>query len=258
SPPDRELIYSYPELRNNPIKNMITRRGCKGFCSYCFNNKWNKLHKHQHPKGIVRLRDVNSVIDEMLDLKQNWQPLKMIHIMDDDFVDSIDWLKEFLPLYKTKINLPFICNACPKHLTEEVAKSLSDAGCAVISFAIECANDNTRTKVLRRHSSDKQAVIMALNNCKKYNIRTRLLNMIGLPVSNSLNDAYETLDFSIKHKPTNSRCAVFQCYKGTELFNISKKSGYISDNGLVDGFFGTSTLKIDNKKKIARLHKLWP
>lgn len=255
--PDRKLIYSYPDIKNNPIKNMITRRGCKFNCSYCFNNRWNKLHKGQC-KNIIRIRNVEDVINEALELKEKWQPLKMIHIMDDGFIKPIEWLKEFAILYKKKINLPFICNAHPNDITDEAAKILSSAGCAIISLALESANDENRKTILNR-VGNKEQVKQAIQICNNYNIRTRLQNIIGLPIENSLSDAFETLDFNIKCKPTSSWSALLQCYKGSQIYLKAKKDGFIPDDDSVDdGFFGVSTLNLKKKILIERLHKLWP
>lgn len=254
---DRELVYNEPSIRLNPIKNMITRRGCRFNCAYCFNHKWNALHKGQC-KNIIRLRSIENVINEALSLKEKWQPLKMIHIMDDGFVKPIEWLKEFAPIYKEKVNIPFICNVHPNDITEESADILAKAGCAVISLAIESASDENRKNILNRVGTKAQ-VKKAIQICNKYHIRTRLQNIIGLPVQDSLADAFETLDFNLECKPTTSWCAILQCYKGTKIYEKAKSDNYIPDDDSVDeGFFGISTLKIKNKKYIERLHKLWP
>jgi len=254
-PPDRYQIYQYPKMLANPIKNMITRRGCPFACSYCFNRTWNELHKNRNP--IIRLRNVKDVIDEALELKEKWQPLKMIHIMDDGFAKPIAWLREFAPLYREKVNVPFICNINPKDISEEVLELLVQANCAIISLALESANDENRTKILNR-TTDKETVKTAVQLCHKYKIRTRLQNIIGLPVKEPLKDALETLDYNIECNPTSSWCAILQCYKGTKIFDIAKETGYIPDDESVDeGFFGVSTLKIKDRKKIERLHKLW-
>ena len=256
--PDRALFYSYHDTRNNPIKNIMTRRGCKFGCTYCFNRDWNKLHQDQIKNNTIRVRKINSVINEIKLLRKNWQPLKTIHIMDDNFATPIEWLRKFAPKYKKEINIPFICNVNPQNLTDEVAQLLSLAGCDIVSLAIESANDNNRRKILNR-TGNKQLVIDAINRCNKYNIRTRLQNIIGLPVPESLEDAYETLDFNIEANPTSSWCAILQCYRGTKIYEIAESGGYLPKNGEVDeGFFGISTLKLKNKVLIERLHKLWP
>jgi radical SAM superfamily enzyme YgiQ (UPF0313 family) len=256
-PPDRELVYSYPELRQNPIKNMITRRGCRFGCTYCFNRTWNKIH-NTPAKDIVRVRNIEDVITEAMEIKENWQPVEMIHIMDDNFAQPIEWLKTFSTLWKKHVNLPFICNINPKDITEEVLQLLADADCHIITLSIEAANDQNRRNIFNR-TADKSTVTNAIQLCKKFNIRTRLNNIIGLPVPNSLKDAYETLDFNLACQPTTSWCALLQCYRGTKIFEIAQENGFAPDDGSVDeGFFGISTLKLQNKKYIERLHKLWP
>jgi radical SAM superfamily enzyme YgiQ (UPF0313 family) len=257
--PDRELVYSVsPDIAKNPMKNMITRRGCVGGCSYCMNRVWNKLHSGQFPKGIVRVRDVRNVIAEAVDLKTKWQPLKMINFVDDDFAKPIEWLREFAPLYRARVGVPFFASSRPEDLTEEAVKLLKEAGCEVVNMAIESANDDNRRSILLRRGT-KQAVRDAIALCKKYDIRTRLQNIIGLPIKDALGDAYETLDFNIAVNPTSSWCALLQAYKGTDIYEIALEGGYADEKGTVDeGFFNTSTLKIAHRRLIERLHKLWP
>lgn len=255
--PDRETVYSYPDMRNNPIKNMMTRRGCRFSCAYCFNSTWNIMHKGQC-KDTVRLRKVTDVIKEAVELKEKWQPLRMIHIMDDGFARPVRWLREFVEPYRRHVGIPFICNVHPRDITDETAGLLSEAGCAIISLAIESANDDNRKNILNRVGS-REDVREAIRICDRYGIRTRLQNIIGLPVDNPLKDAFETLDFNISCSPTSSWCAILQCYRGTSIYEIAEKKGYIPEDGSVDdGFFGVSTLKIRDRILIEKLHKLWP
>lgn len=257
SEPYRDIVYRFPDLFESPIKNMISRRGCRYSCSYCFNHQWNRLHKGQFPE-IVRHRDVGSVITEAEGIRRRW-PVELISFVDDNFVTSDEWLEEFAEQWPSRVGLPFFCSVRPDDLTERNALLLAKAGGAVVNMALECANDYHRVGVLKRICT-KGAVVRALNLVHGYGMRSRLQNMIGLPVSDPLADAYETLDFNIKHKSTNSWCAILQAYKGTSIHEYARRGGYISEKGepTDSGFFGRSALKIRQRVLIERLHKLWP
>ena len=256
--PNREVMYLFDDLRDNPIKNIITRRGCKYACSYCFNREWNKLYKGMLPRGVVRYRPVNSVIEEALEIKSRW-PVKMINFVDDNFVSSSDWLHEFADKWPGAVGLPFFCSVRPDDVTLLKMSLLKKAGCAIANMALESANAETRRSVLTR-TSDSKKVIVAIDLARDMGIRTRLQNIIGLPMENPLKDALETLDFNIKVRPTSSWCALMQTYKGTEIHRIAERGGYIDEsNDVTDQeFFGHSTLLIKDRRKIERLHKLWP
>ena len=254
---DRKLVYQYTDLRNNPIKNVITRRGCKFGCSYCYNRDWNKMFRAQLPKGVIRYRRPALVIMECMHIKHEW-PVEMFNFVDDNFASDVQWLHDFADSYKKQIGLPFFCSVRPEDASEEVISLIAHAGGWIVNLAIESANDENRRKVLTR-SGKKETVIEAIKRIHKHGMVTRLQNIIGLPVEDPLADAYETLDFNIKAKPTSSWCALLQCYKGTNVYKIAEEGGYLPEDGATDDqFFARSTLKIKDKLKVERLHKLWP
>lgn len=254
--PDRAQVYRFSDMLADPIKNIISRRGCKYGCAYCFERNWRNLHKGQG--WPIRVRDVKNVVEEAVQLKTYWQPLKMINFVDDNFADPVEWLREFSPLYKEKVGVPFFCSIRPEDFTEEVARLIAEAGGAVVDMAIETANDEHRHLVLAR-VGEKDTVRKAVGLCKKHGLRVRLQNIIGLPVPDPLADAFETLDFNISVNPTSSWCAILQAYKGTRIYDIAKRLQMAPEDGKVDeGFFGISTLLIKDRRLIERLHKLWP
>lgn len=255
--PERDEIYRYGDLRNNPIKNVISRRGCKYACAHCYEREWTRLHREQLPKGIVRYRDIDSVLDECQELSMNW-PVEMINFVDDNFASSLPWLESFAPEFKKRVGLPFFCSVRPENATEDVVRLIAEAGGRNVNMAIEAANDHNRRVILTRTGS-RDDVRKAIELVHKYGMVTRLQNMIGLPVPNSLADAIETLDFNCEVRPTTSWCAILQAYKGTKVYEIAKQGGYTPEDGATDeSFFGISTLKLRGRRKIERLHKLWP
>ena len=255
--PDRALVYQFPDLAANPIKNVISRRGCKYACAYCFNREWNRQHKDLLPPGVIRYRDPTSVVIECRQIKKQWF-VKLINFVDDDFASSMEWLQEFSYLYKKNVGLPFFCSVRPENFTHEVAALIAQAGGRNINTSMECANDHNRHVILKRVGS-KDAVIETIKTAHNHGMFTRLQNIIGLPVVDPLADAYETLRFNLKAKPTTSWCAILQAYPGSAIYDYAKRGGMAPEDGSTDkGFFGISTLKIKDKRKVERLHKWWP
>lgn len=256
--PDRSLAYQYPDMATDPIKNVITRRGCIHSCAYCFNHVWNRLHKGQLPKGVIRYRTPVSVVQECIDLKDHW-PVRMINFVDDNFVSSIPWLEKFAEDFPAHVSLPFFCSVRPDDVDEYKMQLIADAGGAVINLAIECANDETRHKVLCR-SGTKDAVLQTISLAHKHGMRTRMQNIIGLPVDDPLSDAYETLDFNIIAQPTTSWCALLQAYPGIKIYDIARENDCVDfsiSHATDSEFFNRSMLRIRDKSKIERLHKIW-
>jgi len=254
---DRQILYQFPDLAQNPIKNVMTRRGCANHCGYCYNGKWNILFKSQLPKKVVRHRDVDSVIEECLQIKTDWG-VKLFNFVDDNFASSTGWLEEFADKYPQRVGVPFFCSVRPENATEKTISAISKAGGRNVNMAIESANDDHRRNVLSRTGS-KDSVRRAIKLVHKYGMYSRLQNIIGLPVPDSLADAYETLKFNCEVKPTTSWCAILQAYPGTGVYDYAKEHGYTPDDDSTDeGFFGISTLKIRKRRLVERLHKLWP
>lgn len=256
--PDRSEMYKYADLRDNPIKNIITRRGCNFSCSYCFNREWNKLHKGQLPKGVIRYRTVDDVIEEALRLKSSY-PLELVNFVDDNFARNREWLVEFAEEWWKRVKLPFFCSVRPDDVTIEEVDLLASAGCKIANMAVEAANEENRLQILGR-TGDKERAVAAIEMFHFRGVRTRLQNIIGLPVPHPYADAVETLRFNLRARPTSSWCALLQAYRGTKVHEIASEGGYVDgENDMTDPeFFGHSTLKIRDKRKIERLHKLWP
>ena len=252
--PDRELIYQFPENHKNRIKNVMTSRGCPFKCNYCYNSLYQKLYGKDF---TIRYRSVDNVIKECLELKK--YPLEVIFFADDEFVANKQRFLEFALRYKEEVNVPYHCQIRIELLDEDRIKWLKDSGCISLTFAIESGNEKMRKEVLGRNISNKRI----LDGCillQKYNIKYRTENMIGLPFE-SFEEAWETLEFNIKCKPTIAWASIFQPYPKTGL------GEYCIEQGLFDGnvdsikstFFEDTPLNVhkDYRKKIVNLQRLF-
>lgn len=252
--PDRELIYSYPENRDNPIKNVMLSRGCPFSCSYCHNGIYKELYKGQK---TLRYRSVDNVIEECYQLKTNYPQTKFIFFQDDEFLANTKILNEFCIAYTRRIGLPLHCQVRAELMTDEKAYLLKNAGCVSITFAIESGNDNIRRNMLNRKVS-KEQILRCCGILKKYGLSYRTENMIGLP-GETLDEALETLDLNIKCSPDISWCSIFQPYPKTKLGDMCKEmllySGDIDEIG--NDFFGYSVLKRDTVREFNNLQKIW-
>lgn len=252
--PDKEIYYKYKFLRNIPTKRILVSRGCPYACSYCFNRLYSTMYKG---KGrFVRFRKPEKIIQEIKELKARY-PLKTISFSSDTFTLNHKWLFEFLDLYKKELKIPFICNSRPNEMTEEVAKKLSEAGCFYTSFGVEAGNERIRIEILKRNVTNQQ-IIDAAKYLRKYGIKYITFNMCGLPTE-TLKEAFETMELNAKIKSNISTPTVLQPIKGTEIYK------FVEDNDLfvpgfnpqhLGGHYGKSLLKLKDKKAIDNLHKL--
>jgi len=224
--PDRTLFYDNGESGDNPIKHFFVTRGCPFNCAYCFNEPFRKMYPGQK---YVRRRSVDSVLEEIIKVKEKW-PLKYIKFYDDIFVfKADDWLEEFVEKYTKRIGLPFFCLMRADLMTEEIADLLKKAGCKAISMSIETANPELREKVLKRKMSNEQ-IKKAYKLCGERGIAIQSNNILGLPTS-KIEDDIKTLDFNIECGPKQKVVVMGEFgtahpYPGTELGKFCEERGY--------------------------------
>jgi radical SAM superfamily enzyme YgiQ (UPF0313 family) len=251
--PDRELIYRFPKNRNNPLRNIITSRGCPFSCAHCYNSSYRALYPNQK---IVRTHSINRVIFECEEVKNKWDA-KFIFFIDDEFTMNDERLFEFADKYAKQIALPYHAQLRIELLTEKKAKILRDSGCVSLTFAIESGGERYRKEMLHRNMTNQQ-IIDGAKILHKYGIRFRTENMLGLPYE-SFPDALNTLNLNIKCRPELAWASLYQPYPGTLLGDICLKNGLLdgSINDIKPSFFEDSILLLPNKRKFVNLQRLF-
>jgi len=253
--PDRELFYRYPEFRDNPMKNVITCRDCPYSCSYCYNHAWKAAFKTQ--RHFLQKRSVENVIAEIREIKERY-PLKQVIFIDDNFLVKRDWIEEFCSRYGEDIGLPFLCCFSLNLLDEDLLVMLKKAGLVMVNFALESADPTVQKEVLNRGHVKNEQVVHAIRLLRKHGIKSRMQNMIGMPVPDPLRDAMNTLEFNRRHKVDDSWVSILQPYPNTKLAEYSLRHGYIhGEISCAPSFFDRSCLDIRDADKIDRLQKWW-
>ena len=249
--PDREFLYKYPENRNNPIKNVITSRGCRFSCPYCFNSIYRDFYKGQ---TWVRFRSPENVVKECLELKENY-PLKFIFFQDDEFLSNPK-LDELLDQYRHKVGIPFHCQIRIELLTKEKAIALKSAGCTGVTFAVECGDEWMRKNVLERNMTNDQ-ITKGAEILRSHRLKFRTENMLGLP-GESLYQMLATVGLNFRLRPTVAWASIFQPYPRLPLGEYAKKNGFWDGkNGYGETFFETTVLQTTIKKEIVNLQRLF-
>lgn len=253
---DRSAYYSeYRTLKDTPMKNFSSSRGCPFKCSFCANASLQRRYEGRGP--YIRRKTVSSFIDELEGVKNNYG-MKSIYIADDLFVFDKKWLREFSGLYKKKIDVPFLCTCRADMLDEETVRLLADAGCHTVSFGVESGNENIRTLILKKHISDKQFLVCA-GLLKDAGIRLQTSNMFCLP-EETVDDAIKTIDLNIKMKTSFTMASIFLPLPKTELADFCIKKGILkqgySFEDMPNSFITHSVLRLENKDTIERLQKV--
>ena len=266
--PDRGLYEE--ELRKYnmdlSIRNVIASRGCPFSCTFCQAASMRDLYKGKG--NYLRIRKADKVLEE-LELLKNTTETKSLYFVDDFFGFDFDWLKDFLPLYRQRVGLEFIClvraDVVSKH--KDYAKLLKDSGCKMVGFGIESGSDRLRNELLRKRVGNED-IISAASMLHDAGIKFRAFNIMGLP-GETLKDAYETVQLNIDIKTDYPWCSIYLPLKDTVLtdYALAQKElprDYFNGINRRSFFTGSSPLKTKDIKKIVNLQRffqtavLWP
>lgn len=266
--PDRKLYEAVSKKYNMDlsVRNVITSRGCPFSCAFCQAAAMREIYKGKG--NYLRVRSIGKVLEELRILKETTQA-QSLYFTDDIFGLDFKWLKDFLPLYKEEVGLEFSClvraDAVVKH--KNYAKLLKDSGCRMVAFGIESGSERLRNELLKKRINNED-ILLAASMLHDAGIRFRAFNILGLPTE-SLKEAYETVQLNIDVKTDYPWCAIYLPLKDTELTNYALNEkiltrDYFDRINKRSFFSGSSPLRTKDIKKIVNLQRffqtavLWP
>ena len=241
--PDRDIFDYEKYLQwNHGTATFISTRGCPFQCTYCINHFLMKKYKG---KGrYVRFRSVNNLFEEIKQvLKKHGEHVKNIEFYDDTFSLDKERVKEFCERYPKEIGIPFNLNVRVNAVDMEVFKHLKEAGCARVSIGIEAGDEKIRNSVLKRNMTDKQIVDTFLA-AKKVGLKTYSFNMVGIPYETK-ESIKKTIELNKKCKPDYVGVSIFNVFKGTEVYDLCEKKGWIRKS-YSSSYFRDSNVKHPN------------
>lgn len=255
--PDRDLYSHYSIFRSETTKMFLTTRGCPFSCAYCYNRKLKEIYMG---KGkYLRRRSIANVIEEIKQVRSTHR-LKNVYFIDDTFAFDKEWCKDFLKVYRNEIDLSFFCLGTADGLNDEsLVREFKESKCFGVYFGIESGNEELRTRLLNKKITNEQ-IIRAAQLLKKYGLKFRTYNMVGLP-GETLENVYETIELNIKIKTNFPFCSIFMPYWGTELFDYAIEKGLLSKDSSPDDFYtsyyGYSMLKQKDIDEMVNLQKFF-
>lgn len=221
--PDRNFIPNLDDLplpmhhllplhkyRSGAIKGtyqfIVTSRGCTAGCIYCI--------KHVSYQAGLRLRSPENIVAEIEMLVS--LGVKNIHMYADLFTANRDQVIGLCKLIvEKKLDITFTCNSRVDYVDEEMVGWMAKAGCTVISWGIESANEEVLKKARKGTTADRAR--QSLKWTRAAGIRNLGYFIIGLP-GETRESIQETIDFS-KELPLD--LAIFHIaapYPGTPFF----------------------------------------
>lgn len=253
---DREVYTRYPlyAVRGREIlfHNVVSAgRGCPKSCTFCFNKRYNKIYEGKGP--ILRRRSVAHLMKELKELKLK-AGVKFFTVDDDSFtMASRPWFNEFCTAYAKEIGLPFKINSTPGALTEDRVRGLKEAGCFAVKMGVESGNDAIRNIILRKNLRE-ETILEAARLLRKYGIRYQTFNIVGSP-GESLSMSLETYCLNRRIRPDFTWCSLLNPYPGTDIYDLCKKEGMISEEPS-SSFFTGLPVDLPHKKEMVNLQQL--
>jgi anaerobic magnesium-protoporphyrin IX monomethyl ester cyclase len=197
-----------------PFTFIVTSRGCPAGCKFCI--------KHVSYQYSVRLRSPENILAELQRLAE--LGLRNIHMYADLFTVNRDQVVGLCKLIiSSGLKVRWTCNSRVDYVDEEMLRLMGQAGCWLISWGIESANEHILKHA--RKGYRKEQAIQALKWARAAGIKNWGYFIIGLP-GETEESIQETIAYS-KQLPLD--IALFHIaapYPGTPFFYEVVEQGW--------------------------------
>jgi len=197
--------YRIPMVKG-PYTFIVTSRGCTAGCKYCI--------KHVSYQYSIRLRSPENIVKELWELNQ--LGIHTVHMYADLFTVNRDQVIGLCNLIiKEGLKVRWQCNSRVDYVDEEMLQLMGKAGCWMIAWGIESANEQILKKAAKGYRLEQAP--RALQWAKKAGIQNTGYFIIGLP-GESVDTIKQTIAFA-KSLPLDA--ALFHVaapYPGTPFF----------------------------------------
>ncbi len=184
--------FRYWRPKNSKGSAVLSNKGCRARCSFCSVRNFNG-------KG-VRAKSVQTVIDEIKELQDNYG-INHITWLDDDLFYGVDrTLDLFNSIVKNNLNITWdasnglIASAAVAH--PEIVDAAAESGCIGAYFGIESGNDQILKKIYKPSGVKHYKRLGPLMN-KYPKIFTRGFLIIGFP-DETLSQILDTINVSVE------------------------------------------------------------
>lgn len=197
-----------------PFTFIVTSRGCPAGCKYCI--------KHVSYQNSVRLRSPENIFEELQVLAG--LGIHNVHMYADLFTVNRDQVVGLCKLIiQNNLKVRWTCNSRVDYVDEEMLQLMGQAGCYLISWGIESANEQILKRAHKGYR--KQQAYDALRWAKAAGIKNWGYFIIGLP-GETVETIQETMAYS-KSLPLD--IALFHIaapYPGTPFFFEVVENGW--------------------------------
>lgn len=216
-------LYIRPDT-GEMMTSIQTNRGCPAKCCYC-------LVRTVSGSKILA-RSPESIAGEMEICKEKFG-IKNFYFRADTFTWDKDWMiKVCRAIIDRKLNVNWVCNSRVDTIDEERLKWLKEAGCWMIGFGIESGDQGILNKM--RKGTTLQQAITAVDLCRKFNIKTYLFWVLGLPWETE-ESIENTAKFAKRIKGDFAEFHIAYPFPGTDFYYTGLENNLFSKEDLCKG-----------------------
>lgn len=212
--------------KNTRFSTILSNRGCRGQCTFCSVKNFNGIG--------VRHRTVQSVIDELIMLRDEYG---VGHIMwlDDDFLHNHErTLKLFKEMVKQHVGMTWDCSngVIASSCTDEIIAAAAESGCIGLNLGVESGNPEI-LKLTKKPGSIR-IFLKAAEVLKKYQqINSRVFLMIGFP-GETYQMMRDTFRLALEMDLDWYNITVFSPLPNTPLFDDMAENGLLGELEFTD------------------------
>ena len=201
-------------LVKGPYTFIVSSRGCPAGCEFCI--------KHVSYQYSIRLRSPEKLVEEMKVLRD----LGVHHVQfyADLFTVNRDQVMRLCELIlENKLNMTWTCNSRVDFVDQEMLQLMAEAGCLLIAWGIESANEVVLKKAHKGYSPNQ--AFQALAWARQAGIMNWGYFIIGLP-GETEESIKETIALSKKLSLDIALFHVAAPYPGTPFFFEVLENGW--------------------------------
>jgi radical SAM superfamily enzyme YgiQ (UPF0313 family) len=198
---------------------IVSGRGCPYKCSFCASSA---MHGQK-----LRLRSAENVVDEMEHLV-NDHNIEMVAFMDDTFTLNKNRVYEICEAIKDRgLDNYWGCTARVDTISEELLKTMKDAGCITMFLGVESADQQFLNDVNKMINVNRIKKTFELT--KKYNMRTIASVVLGMP-GDTKRSILNTIKFVKTIEPSYAVFSLATPYPGTDFYLKAASENLIKIN----------------------------
>lgn len=209
--------------KTNRSAGIITTRGCPMRCTFCASHG---VHGRK-----IRTHSIEYMMNHIDWLVENYGVNHLL--IEDDMFNfkserTIEFCKTLYNKYPEHFTIEFPNGLAVWNLTDETVENLKKIGLKTVTIAIESGNPYVQKNILKKNLY-LEKIKEKVKLLKKYKISIRCFYIIGF-VGETIEMMNDTIKYANDLNINWSEIKVFTPLVGSEMYDLAKEKGYLSED----------------------------